>query len=72
MYTVDSLRTFLSAALSSIEANVDSLNALDSATGDGDHGTAILAAMRAATSAAATTNGSMAEILSAVGWAVMS
>jgi len=72
MFTVESLRTFFSTALSSIEANVGLLNALDSATGDGDHGTAILAAMRAATNAAATTNGSMAEILSAVGWAVMS
>ena len=72
MFTKDSLRTFLPAALSSIEVNVESLNALDSATGDGDHGTAILTAMRAATNTAATTSGSMAEILSAVGWAVMS
>ena len=72
MFTIETLRTFLSSALASIETNVDSLNALDSATGDGDHGTAILAAMRAAEKAATTTNGSLAEVLSAVGWAVMS
>ena len=71
MFTVETLRTFLSTALSSIEANVDSLNALDSATGDGDHGTAILAAMRAAANAAKMTNGSLAEVLAAVGWAIM-
>jgi len=72
MFTLETLRDFLSAALSSIETNVDSLNALDSVIGDGDHGTAILTAMRAATNAAETTNGSLTEILAAVGWAVMS
>ncbi len=72
MFTVETLRAFLSAAFSSIEKNFDSLNALDGATGDGDHGTAILAAMKAASKAATTTSGSLSEVLSAVGWAVMS
>ena len=72
MFTTDSLRRLLSAALSAIEANVDLLNALDSSTGDGDHGTAILTAMKAANNAAVTTSASLAETLSAVGWAVMS
>ena len=72
MFTVETLSTLLSAALSSVEEHAEMLNALDSATGDGDHGTAILAAMRAAANAAATKKGTLAEVLSAVGWAVMS
>ncbi len=60
----------LQAALTAIETNLDMLNRLDSATGDGDHGTAILAALKTAVSAAKQ-DGSLADTLDAVGWAVM-
>lgn len=60
----------LDAALASIESNFDMLNRLDSATGDGDHGTAILTAMKAA-AAGAKKDGSLASTLETVGWDVM-
>ncbi len=60
----------LDAALASIEMNLEMLNRLDSAIGDGDHGTAILAAMKAA-SGAARSDGSLSDTLDAIGWAVM-
>lgn len=69
-FTKTLLQKMLDAALASIESNVEMLNRLDSATGDGDHGTAIVAAMKAA-AAAARKDGSLAETLDAVGWDVM-
>ncbi len=72
MFTVETLRTMLAAAAVAVEKNLDQLNALDSATGDGDHGTAILAAMKSADKTAKGAGGSLSEVLSAVGWAVMS
>ena len=60
----------LEAALASVESNLAMLNQLDSATGDGDHGTAILAAMKAAATGARK-EGSLADTLDAVGWDVM-
>lgn len=60
----------LQAALATIEANLDYLNQLDTAIGDGDHGTAIRAAMQAACNAAQK-EGSWSDLLNAVGWEVM-
>lgn len=42
----------MTAGLKAVEANKDELSALDSATGDGDHGVAICGAMNAAVEAA--------------------
>ena len=61
----------LRAALSAVDEQLDMLNQLDAATGDGDHGTAILAAMRAAASAAQN-EGSLKEVLEKIGWDIMS
>ncbi|GHT17868.1 dihydroxyacetone kinase subunit L [Planctomycetales bacterium] len=61
----------LASALSAIESNVEMLNQLDAATGDGDHGTAILAAMKAA-AAASQKEGGLAATLEIIGWEVMS
>ena len=60
----------LRASLAKIEGNIDYLNQLDSATGDGDHGTAIKTAMQAACKAARG-EGSWSDLLSAIGWEVM-
>jgi len=60
----------LRAALEKIEANLDYLNQLDSATGDGDHGTAIKTAMQAACKAAQN-EGAWSDLLTAIGWEVM-
>ncbi|MDR2439958.1 MAG: dihydroxyacetone kinase subunit L [Planctomycetaceae bacterium] len=61
----------LEAALVSIETNLTMLNQLDAATGDGDHGTAILAAMKAAVSSVRK-DGTFPVILETVGFDVMS
>ena len=67
------LKTMLSAATGSIESNVGYLNQLDSATGDGDHGTSIVKAIRAALKsvAEAPSGQSLKETLYNAGWAVM-
>ena len=66
-------KKMLSAASTSMESNVALLNQLDSATGDGDHGTSIVKAIRAASQsvAAAPSGQSLKEILYNAGWAVM-
>lgn len=64
------LQKMLDAARESVEMNLLLLNQLDSAIGDGDHGTAILAAMKAA-AAGARKPGSLAETLETIGWDVM-
>lgn len=61
----------LEAALASIEAQFDELNRLDAATGDGDHGTAILATMKAALESA-NQPGTLAETLSNIAMGIMS
>jgi dihydroxyacetone kinase-like protein len=61
----------LSAVLSSIESKVSMLNQLDAATGDGDHGTAILAAIKAAVTSSEKT-GSFSSTLETVGFDIMS
>lgn len=60
----------LQAALSSVENQRAMLNQLDAATGDGDHGTAILSAMKAAT-AATLKEGTLKTTLETIGWDVM-
>ncbi len=64
------LQNMLDAALATVERNLEMLNRLDSATGDGDHGTAILAAMKAA-AAGAKKDGNLASTLEVVGWDIM-
>ena len=67
------LKKMLSAATVSIESNVGYLNQLDSATGDGDHGTSIVKAILAASKsvAEAPSDQSLKDILYNAGWAVM-
>ena len=71
LFTKILLQEMLQAALAAIENNLTMLNQLDAATGDGDHGTAILAAMKAAT-AAVQKEGTLKITLEAIGWDVMS
>jgi dihydroxyacetone kinase-like protein len=61
----------LETALASIESNLSMLNQLDAATGDGDHGTAILAAIKAAVTSSGKA-GSFSSTLETVGFDVMS
>lgn len=65
----------LKGALASIDANFDALNALDAATGDGDHGTAIKATLEAAVNAAeqsAEQGATLSDTLSNVAMEIMS
>ena len=71
LFTQTLLQKMLQTALSVIENNLAMLNQLDAAIGDGDHGTAILAAMKAAT-AAAQKEGTLKTTLETVGWDIMS
>lgn len=70
-FNTTTLRKMIAAAKEKIEANVEYLNQLDSATGDGDHGTAIITAMQAAEKATET-DASLKEMLSAISSAIMS
>jgi len=69
-FTKTLLQKMLQAALSSVENQRAMLNQLDAATGDGDHGTAILSAMKAAT-AATLKEGTLKTTLETIGWDVM-
>jgi len=71
LFTKTLLQEMLQAALTVIESQLAMLNQLDAATGDGDHGTAILAAMKAAT-AAVQKEGTLKTTLETIGWDVMS
>src|ERR1039457_5624630 len=63
----------LNAAADQIRRNHEMLSKLDSAVGDGDHGTTILLAMEAVSKTVSETPGSdLKTLLAAVGWAVMS
>lgn len=62
----------LKNALVKIEEKFDFLNELDSATGDGDHGTAILSTMKAAVDISKQQDVSFSQMLSAIGWGIMS
>ena len=70
-FTKELLVKALKKALESIEANFDYLNKLDAATGDGDHGTAILSTMKAAV-ASAEKPGNLSDTLSNVAMDIMS
>ncbi|MDR1923204.1 MAG: DAK2 domain-containing protein [Planctomycetaceae bacterium] len=70
-FTKKLLGQMLASASAVIEENAAMLNSLDAATGDGDHGTAINAAIKAA-AAAAQKDGNLANTLQAIGWDVMS
>ncbi|MDR2762884.1 MAG: dihydroxyacetone kinase subunit L [Planctomycetaceae bacterium] len=61
----------LSTALDAIMSNVEELNRLDAATGDGDHGTAILTAIKAAVNSSQKDENNLAKILETIGWDVM-
>ena len=65
------LQKMLGNALVAVESQLAMLNQLDAATGDGDHGTAILAAMKAA-NAAAQNEGTLKATLEKIGWDIMS
>jgi dihydroxyacetone kinase-like protein len=67
------LQKMLAAATAAIELNIAHLNKLDSATGDGDHGTSIVKAIRAAFKSVteAPEGQSLKEVLHNAGWAVM-
>jgi len=61
----------LKAAAEQIRAHHEMLSRLDSAIGDGDHGSTILRTMEAVERTAAEGASSMQELLSKVAWAVM-
>jgi len=63
-------QSLLHSALIKIESNLDYLNQLDSAIGDGDHGTAIKTAMQVACKAAQG-EGTWSDLLSSIGWEIM-
>ena len=70
-FTKTLLQKMLQAALSAVENHQPMLNQLDAAIGDGDHGTAIVSAMKAAT-AAALEMGTLKSTLETIAWEVMS
>ena len=70
-FTKTLLQKMLQAALSAVEGQLPTLNQLDAAIGDGDHGTAIVSAMKAAT-AATLKEGTLKSTLETIGWEVMS
>ena len=47
MFTIETLKPMVTAAFAAVTEHSDALSALDAATGDGDHGTAICQAMKA-------------------------
>jgi len=59
------------AAAAKIRENETLLSALDSAAGDGDHGTTVCKVMEAAVAATRERGGSVAELLNKVGWEMM-
>ncbi|MDR2168936.1 MAG: dihydroxyacetone kinase subunit L [Planctomycetaceae bacterium] len=70
-FTKHLLQQMLFGAMEAIKLRVDELNRLDAATGDGDHGTAIFTAMKAAANSSQK-EGNLAKTLETVGWDVMS
>ena len=69
-FTKETLRKILAEAKEVIESKFDYLNELDSATGDGDHGTAILSAMKGAVEAARQ-DAPLAQMFQNIGWGIM-
>ena len=70
-FTKTLLQTMLQAALTAVEHNVARLNQLDAAIGDGDHGTAIVTAMKTAV-ASVQKEGTLKTTLETIGWDIMS
>ncbi len=69
----DGMVAMLSAAAGKIKANRDYLSRLDSATGDGDHGTAVFKVAEAILGTIASDQGKdLKKLLKDIGWAVMS
>ncbi|MDR0869812.1 MAG: DAK2 domain-containing protein [Planctomycetaceae bacterium] len=69
-FTKSLFEKMLAAAAAAIEANAAMLNQLDAAIGDGDHGTAITAAIRTAAESIKK-SGTFSEVLQTVGFDVM-
>jgi dihydroxyacetone kinase-like protein len=70
-FTKSLLEKMLAESLAAVENNVAMLNQLDANIGDGDHGTAILAATRTAAESAKK-NEPLNIVLETIGWDVMS
>jgi dihydroxyacetone kinase-like protein len=70
-FTKSLLQDMLQTAFSAVESQRTMLNQLDAATGDGDHGTAILTALESAT-LAAHKDGTLKTTLETIGWEIMS
>jgi dihydroxyacetone kinase-like protein len=70
-FTKELLVSALKGALASVVERFDELNALDAATGDGDHGTAIEATLKAAVESAQQPGG-LSDALSNVAMGIMS
>ncbi len=68
----DDVAGMLRGAAARIRENHEHLSKLDSATGDGDHGVAMLRAADAIEKAVGEGDGKVGSLLSAVGWGVMS
>ena len=69
-FTKELLVKGFEASLASVESQLTELNALDAATGDGDHGTAIVATLKAAV-AACQDPGNLSETLSNIAMGIM-
>lgn len=67
---IEDFKRMLSVALTNIEARADEFSALDAITGDGDHGTAIVSAMRALI-AGVGESGEFKQMLGDMGFNVM-
>ncbi|MGL6226154.1 MAG: dihydroxyacetone kinase subunit L [Thermoguttaceae bacterium] len=67
--TREKMSRMISAAVKELENHRDDLNQLDAAIGDGDHGTSILRAMKAAQKASEK-EGPFKDVLFDIGWAV--
>lgn len=66
------LLRMIRAAVAKVRANHEQLSRLDSATGDGDHGTTMLRAMDAAGKAAdECSGGDVKSLLHGIGWGIM-
>jgi len=69
---VGDLARMVRGAVEKIRANHETLSRLDSATGDGDHGTTMLRAMEAAGKAIDEGGGDIPSLLNAIGWGILS
>lgn len=70
MFTIETLKQMNAAALAAVTEHSEELSALDAATGDGDHGTAICQAM-AAVNRSAQNGTELMQALNDMGFAAM-